>query len=172
MISAIVCVDNNWGIGYKGELLEYIPEDIKFFKEKTTNNVVIMGRKTYESMMSKPLPYRTNIVITSRISSPCEVCEIDENGTIFMTIDFVKLYLSTLHSDNPIDYYIIGGGQLYKELLPYCSKSYVTKINNSFKNVDTYFPNLDNEKEWTETESGEGKMYYGIQYKFCIYEKV
>ena len=172
MIYAIVCVDKSWGIGYKGDLLEFIPEDMKFFKEKTINNVVIMGRKTYESIMSKPLPHRINIVITSKISSPCEVCEIDENGTIFMTIDFVKLYLSTLSSDTPINYYIIGGGQLYKELLPYCSKSYVTKINNSFKNVDTYFPNLDNEKEWVETEIGEEKTYYEVQYKFCTYEKV
>lgn len=172
MISAIVCVDKNWGIGYQGNLLAYIPEDMRFFKEKTTNNVVIMGRKTYESLPFKPLPNRTNIVITSNISSPCEVCEIDENGTIFMTIDFVKLYLSTLHPDTPIDYYVIGGGQLYKELLPYCNKSNVTKLNHSFENVDTYFPNLDNEKEWMETESGEEKMYLGIQYKFCIYEKV
>lgn len=172
MISAIVCVDKNWGIGYKGNLLVYIPEDMKFFKEKTMNNVVIMGRKTYESLPFKPLPHRTNIVITSKISSPCEVCEVDENGTFFTTIDFIKLYLSTLHPDTPIDYYIIGGGQLYKELLPYCNKSYVTKVNNSFENVDTYFPNLDNEKEWVETESGEEKTHQKVQYKFCVYEKV
>ena len=171
MISAIACVDNNWGIGYKGELLEYIPEDMKFFKEKTVNNVVIMGRKTYESMMSKPLPFRTNIVVTSKISSPCEVCEIDENGTIFMTIDFVKLYLNTLHPDNPIDYYIIGGGQLYKELLPLCGKAYVTKVNHSYENVDTYFPNIDNVPDWEIESESEIKEYNGVKYQFYTYRK-
>ena len=55
MISAIVCADKNWGIGYQGKLLAYIPEDMRFFKEKTTNNVVIMGRKTYDSLSAKPL---------------------------------------------------------------------------------------------------------------------
>lgn len=171
MVSAIVCVDKNWGIGYNGKLLVNIPEDMRFFKEKTTNNVVIMGRKTYESLSSKPLPHRTNIVITSQITSPCEVCEIDENETIFVTIDFIKLYLSTIHPNNPIDYYIIGGGQLYKELLPYCDNAYVTKVDYACKDVDVYFPNLDKNKEWEIVKDGEEKMHNGLGYKFCIYKK-
>ena len=171
MISAIVCADKNWGIGYNGKLLANIPEDIRFFREKTTNNVVIMGRKTYESLPFKPLPHRTNIVVTSNITSPCEVCEIDESGTIFMTIDFVKLYLSTIHYDNPVDYYIIGGGQLYKELLPYCSKSYVTKVDYIYNNVDTYFPNIDNMPEWEINSASETKEYNNIGYRFFEYRR-
>ena len=171
MISAIVCVDNNWGIGYNGNLLAHIPEDMNFFKEKTTNNVVIMGRKTYESLPFKPLPNRINIVVTSNITSPCEVCEIDENETIFMTIDFAKLYLSTLHQDSKVDYYVIGGGQLYKELLPYCDNAYITKVNYEYKNIDTYFPNLDENEKWEMVKDGDEKVYNEIKYKFCIYEK-
>ena len=64
MISAIVAVDENWGIGYDGKLLEKIPEDLKHFKELTNNNVVVMGRKTWNSLPTNPLPNRTNIVIT------------------------------------------------------------------------------------------------------------
>jgi dihydrofolate reductase len=64
MISAIVAVDNNWGIGYNGNLLEHIPDDMKFFKKLTTGNVVIMGRKTWDSLPVKPLPDRLNLVIT------------------------------------------------------------------------------------------------------------
>ena len=64
MISAIVAVDNNWGIGFNGDLLEHIPDDLRFFKELTLNNWVVMGRKTWESLPKQPLPNRTNIVIT------------------------------------------------------------------------------------------------------------
>ena len=64
MISAIVAVDNNWGIGFNGDLLEHIPEDLKYFKEITDNHWVIMGRKTWDSLPKKPLPNRTNVVIT------------------------------------------------------------------------------------------------------------
>ena len=65
MISAIVAVDNNWGIGFNGDLLEHIPEDLKYFKAITTNNTVMMGRKTWEYLNKKPLSNRTNIVITN-----------------------------------------------------------------------------------------------------------
>ena len=66
MIKAIVAVDENWGIGYNGDLLEHVPEDLKRFKELTTNNIVVMGRKTWDSLPKKPLPNRLNIVVTSK----------------------------------------------------------------------------------------------------------
>lgn len=127
-----------------------------------------MGRKTYESLPSRPLPYRTNIVVTSKIDKHCK---IDENGTIFVSIDFIKTYLQTLSLESPIDYYVIGGGQIYKELLPYCNKAYVTKVNFAFENVDTYFPNLDEQEKWETTDDGEEKEYRGTKYRFCVYEK-
>ena len=67
MISAIVAVDNNWGIGYNGNLLEHIPDDLKYFKQLTSNKMVVMGRKTWDSLPIKPLPDRLNIVITNTI---------------------------------------------------------------------------------------------------------
>lgn len=66
MISAIVAVDENWGIGYNGDLLEHIPEDLKYFKTLTDGNTIIMGRKTWDSLPKKPLPNRFNVVITSQ----------------------------------------------------------------------------------------------------------
>ena len=175
MISAIACVDRNWGIGYNGELLTKIPEDMRFFKEKTTNNVVIMGRKTYDSLLLKPLPNRINIVITSKIDKPCVV---NEEGIIFVTMDFIKEFLHTLSSgslSDCFDYYIIGGGQIYEELLPYCNISYITKVNYAYQNVDTYFPNLDKKEEWIECDNikrKENKTCDGIQYRFCVYERI
>ena len=67
MYSAIVAVDNNWGIGYNGELLEHIPEDMKHFRELTEDNIVIMGRKTWDSLPTKPLPNRDNLIISSTL---------------------------------------------------------------------------------------------------------
>lgn len=165
MISAIVCVDKNWGIGYQGRLLANIPEDMKFFKDMTMNGMVIMGRKTYESLPKRPLPNRTNVVITSEENKTSDAAE-----TFYVSIEFAKTYLSTLPKTT-CERYIIGGGQIYKELLPYCDKVYVTKINHSYENVDTYFPNLENDEEWEMTVDGEEKEYYGIKYKFCVYEK-
>lgn len=169
MISAIVCVDKNWGIGYQGKLLAYIPEDMRFFKEITTNSVVIMGRKTYDSLRFERLPNRINIVVTSKVIDH----EINEDGVMFASMDFVKSYLQSLHPLSPINHYIIGGGQIYEELLPYCNTSYVTKVNCAYKNVDTYFPNLDKMKDWEEwvDENDEKKKYHGLEYKFCVYEK-
>ena len=167
MVSAIVCVDKNWGIGYKGNLLVNIPEDMRFFRDKTKGNIVIMGRKTYDSLPSKPLPYRTNIVITSKVDNYMT----DKNGTIFASMNFIKTLLNILPSKFPLDVYIIGGGYIYKELLPYCDNAYVTKINYAYKDVDAYFPNIEKEDNWEITEIGEDKTYRGIGYKFCIYKK-
>ena len=64
MISAIVAVDKNWGIGFEGQLLERLPPDMKYFKEITSNNAVVMGRKTWDSLPLKPLPNRLNLIIT------------------------------------------------------------------------------------------------------------
>lgn len=165
MISAIVCVDNNWGIGHNGDLLIKIPEDMKFFKEMTNNGMVIMGRKTYDSLPIRPLPNRTNVVITSEENKTPESAE-----TFYVSMEFAKTYLDTLPK-SACERYIIGGGQIYKELLPYCDKVYVTKVNHSYKNVDTYFPNLENNEEWEMTVDGEEKEYCGTKYKFCVYEK-
>lgn len=171
MISAIVCADENWGIGYQGKLLANIPEDMRFFREKTINSVVIMGRKTYDSLPSRPLPNRINIVVTSKIDKSCE---IDENGVFFVTMDFIKIFLSTLSPKSPMNYHIIGGGQIYNELLPFCDVAYVTKVDYGFRYVDTYFPNLDKLQEWEAwyEEASKEKESHGAEYKFCIYKKV
>ncbi len=166
MISAIVCVDENWGIGYQGKLLAHIPEDMKFFKDKTTNNAVIMGRKTYDSLPLKPLPNRTNIVITSKKNKTH-----DNDATSYVSMKFIKTYFDTLSQKSMANYYIIGGGQIYKELLPYCDKVYVTKVFHCYDNADTYFPNIDNIPEWEIESASEIKEYNNIKYQFCTYKK-
>jgi dihydrofolate reductase len=129
MISAIVAVDNNWGIGFNGDLLEHIPEDLKYFKKLTENNVVIMGRKTWDSLPKKPLPNRLNMIVTSQIKSSAG-CVLINGEYMALSLDNVILQLQNCDDTN---YFVIGGGQIYKELLPYCDRVYVTKI---FKNHD------------------------------------
>lgn len=171
MISAIVCVDSNFGIGIKNNLLAHIPEDMKNFKRQTENNIVIMGRKTYDSLPVKPLPNRTNIVITHMNNSP----QLQRQGLIHSNMEFIKSWLSqkeVLNGDNVDDIYIIGGGTIYRELLPLCERVYITKVFHSYEDVDTYFPNIDDMSEWKMTTASEIKEYNGLQYQFCIYDIV
>ena len=173
MISAIVCADSNWGIGRNNELLVRIPEDIKFFKEKTTNGVVVMGRKTWESIGEKPLPNRCNVVITSKYNglNTYTDCVLDTNtSVIFMTIDaFYHWYDWLAKIGNGM--YIIGGGHIYYELLHLCDTVYITKLHNTYEDVDTYFPNIDILPEWEIESEGALKEYNGVQYQFYTYKR-
>ena len=169
MISAIVCVDKNWGIGGNGDLLVHIPEDMQFFKKMTDGNMIIMGRKTYDSLQVKPLPNRINCVVTSNIDDK-NCLEIRKKYTICVNMETAKMMLED-SSFTPQDIYIIGGASIYKELLPYCEYAHVTKVFNSYDNADTYFPNIDNMSEWELLNAREIKEYNGIKYQFCTYRK-
>lgn len=163
MISAIVAVDENFGIGFNNQLLEHIPEDLKRFKQLTTNKTIIMGRKTWESLPNKPLPNRLNIVITSKERSL-------EEMTAF--IPFEEAYARATHILPEDEWFIIGGGSIYKEFLPICDKVYLTKIMVSHENVDTYFPNIELMDNWKCIEQSEIKQYNDISYQFKTYSRI
>lgn len=171
MINAIVAVDNNYGIGSNNNLLVSIPEDLKNFKRLTKNNIVVMGRKTYDSLPHRPLPDRANIVISSSVNEDATFV-VKKNGSIFVRLNEVKIMLEHISKyPCPFDIFVIGGGMIYKELLPYCEKVYMTKINHAYDNVDTYFPNIDNMQEWELEMSSDIREYNDIEYQFCIYRK-
>jgi dihydrofolate reductase len=161
MISAIVAVDNSWGIGFNGDLLEHIPEDLKYFKELTSGHCVMMGRKTWESLPKKPLPNRTNIVITNNPNK--------YNDAEFMDLFNATLYLIYNKND---DIFIIGGGKIYEELLPMCDRVYVTKIFKDHDQVDTYFPNLDKSDEWAPAACSAIYEYEDLTYQFWQYDRI
>lgn len=163
MINAIVAVNEDWGIGYNGNLLESIPADLKNFKELTTNNVVIMGSKTWDSLPKKPLPNRNNVIITRK--------EYPSSGTsqvIYMTLEELLPWLETSKKE----IFIIGGGIIYKELLPYCNRVYITKIYKKHENVDTYFPNLDKDPQWKSMALGELENYKDFSFQFWQYDRI
>ena len=164
MISAIVAVDNNWGIGFNGDLLEHIPEDLRYFKEITENNWIVMGRKTWDSLPKKPLPNRPHLVITN---NPMSYEDIDT--VIFSKIGQAKLIMNT---QKGIDFFVIGGGQIYEKLLPMCDRVYVTKIFKDHDQIDTYFPNLDESDEWAPAACTDIRQYKDLTYQFWQYDRI
>ena len=164
MISAIVAVDENWGIGFNGELLEKIPEDMKQFRLLTHKRTILMGRKTWDSLPKKPLPDRLNLVITRGERK-------FDNMTVFINMEEAKVRAKEVAKNHNDEWFVIGGGQIYKELLPFCDRVYVTKIFKSHNNVDTYFPTLE-QKEWEITHQSEILTFNDLQYQFLTYDRI
>lgn len=162
-MNLIVAVDKNWAIGLNNKLLVSIPADMKFFRETTMGKVVVMGRKTLESFPGgQPLKKRTNIVLTSdtnyRVKDAVVVHTIDE-------------LLEELKKYDEKDVYVIGGESIYRQLLPYCKVAHVTRIAHAYE-ADTYFPNLDEMKDWEVTGVSEEQTYFNLEYEFVRYERV
>ncbi len=163
-ISIIVAIDKNNGIGKNGDMLYHISDDLKHFKELTINNAIIMGRKTFESIGSKPLPQRDNIVITSQSNLP----HID-NVIYFDNIGSALEYSWKKGYDKV---FFIGGASIYKSVLDlkWATKMYITYIEDNSKEADTFFPSF-NEKEWSISSDIEKCTNDGIKYHFKEYNK-
>lgn len=160
-MNAIVAVDKNWGIGKENSLLFHIPEDLKFFKSMTLGKIVVMGRKTLESLPGgKPLKDRTTVVLSSSLKN--------SDGVITAkNLEELKKILSNYNAE---DIMICGGEMIYKLLLPLCDKAYVTKIEEE-KEADKFFPDLDLNPDWELTEVSEQKEHNGINFTFNTYTK-
>jgi dihydrofolate reductase len=158
MISIIVAVSDDWGIGKDNELLWHIPEDLKRFKRLTTGNAIIMGKKTWESLPRRPLPGRTNIVLTD---VPGEQIE----GAV--TVYSIGEALSKCDSEKEI--FIIGGGSIYRQFMPLADKLYITHVHKKAL-ADIYFPEIDpNIWKVTEKEEFQGEGEERIPYTYAIY---
>ena len=128
MINIIVCKNNFDYIGKDNQMLYHIPKDLAFFKRKTVNHIIIMGRKTFESLPGL-LPNREHWVITRDSSF--------NKARLFNSIDDVLEAI-----DPNVDYYIIGGGEIYKQFMPYADCLYITEVDD-FKVGDIRFPSID-----------------------------
>ncbi|USK58486.1 dihydrofolate reductase [Peribacillus asahii] len=143
MISLIVAMDQKRVIGKDNQLPWYLPADLQYFKKVTMGKPIIMGRKTFESI-GRVLPGRENIIVTRNQSYTNSDC------TILHTIDEIKQYAD--QSEQEV--FVIGGAEIFKEILPVTDRIYITEIEASFEG-DTYFPSLD-ENEWTTCSSTPG----------------
>ena len=137
-------------------MLVSIPADMKFFRTTTTGKVVIMGRKTLESFPGGlPLKNRVNIVITRdknyKVKDAVVVHSIEE------ALEKRKIFTGGCICD--------WGSSIYKQMLPYCTKAHVTKIDFAYE-ADTFFPNLDEDEQWEVTERSEEQTYFDLKYQF------
>ncbi|TAL61960.1 MAG: dihydrofolate reductase [Bacteroidetes bacterium] len=160
MISIIVAVSDDWGIGKDNELLWHISEDLKRFKRLTSGKTVIMGKKTWESLPLRPLPGRKNIVLTD---VPNE--KIDGSVTVYSTEDA----LSKCEKGEEI--FVIGGGSVYRQFMPIADRLYITHVHKKTQ-ADIYFPEIDL-NIWKVVEKEEFKALEndGISYTYVIYER-
>lgn len=156
----IVAVSQNWGIGKDGDLLFSIPKDMKFFRETTMGKTVILGRKNLESFPGKkPLPKRPNIILTRDKSFTCE------GATVVNSIDELLAL--------PVDFedaFVIGGEEIYRQLLGYCDICYVTKVKET-ADADKFMVNLDELCQWELKEESEEIEDNGHIITFCTYER-
>ena len=168
MISAIVAIDENNGIGYNNELLCSIPEDMQRFKELTLLKAVVMGRKTWESLPKKPLKDRFNVIIT-RNPKEIEIPKGYEDYVMACTLNDVKQVLEWTEKE----YVVIGGETIYKELLPYVNILYVTRLHKSFEKVDAFFPDFLKEEpeNWELACKSSQYFYKDIPYSFECYKR-
>lgn len=162
MIKAIVAVDNNFGIGKNNQLLAYIKEDLKYFKEKTINSTVVLGRKTLETFPNKkPLPSRKNIILSRDKSLKIE------GATICNSKEEV---LKKIKDDENV--FIIGGQEIYTLFYDNLEEIYITKIMNTFES-DAFFKNVDEDKNFKIiTKTDEMSTESGYKIKFLVYKRI
>lgn len=161
-LSAIVAVCDDWGIGLDGGMVVENREDMRHFVACTTGHPVIMGRRTLESFPGgKPLKNRRNVVLTRDASFSPEGVEV---------VHCAEEALAAVAGED--EAWVIGGGQIYELLLPYCERAVVTR-NHCVRPCDTRFPNLDVNPAWEAVELREGGITpEGIAFDFVTYQRV
>ena len=158
----IVAVSENYGIGKDNNLLFNLPTDLKYFKEKTLNKVVVMGRKTFDSLPFKPLKNRVNIVITTDQTFNCE-------GVIVVN-SFEELF-KVLDNYNDEDVFVIGGSTIYNKLMERCRLAYITKVHKTV-NADTYITNIEEKSNWKEIQTSEVLNENNLDFEFKVFENI
>ena len=158
-ISIIVAVAENNAIGKNNELLWHLPDDLKRFKKITSGHMVIMGRRTYLSLPGGALPNRVNVVISDVPGESFAGCKIARSVTEALDL-----------CDDKEECFIIGGGMIYRQFLPYATRLYLTVVHKHF-DADTFFPEI-NYDEWIEV-SGEKVLMENTAYphSFLVYER-
>ena len=155
----IAAVYDDWGIGRDGTQPIALSADRKFFRETTRGCMVIVGRRTVEDFPGrKPLPGRVNVVLSRRGEQipGFTLCESPEKA--------VELAGQSQRA------FVIGGGSVYRQMLPYCDTAYITKVH-AHPESDTFFPNLDQDPDWFLTQTLQSGEENGIRYEMLLYQR-
>lgn len=168
-MNLLVAVDNEWGIGYQGNLQVRLSEDMKYFRQLTEGHTIIFGRKTLATFPGgRPLPLRTNIVLTRQHDLAVPGLHVCHN-----LIELAEL----LEQLDSLDNWLIGGQSIYRQMLPYCNLAYVTRIDRSGP-ADVYFPDLDkhsdwilvDEQPWQIAQNKQSTMPDMVRFRFTRYQ--
>ncbi|MCB9301863.1 MAG: dihydrofolate reductase [Lewinellaceae bacterium] len=162
-ISAIVAVDKNHVIGKENDIPWYLPADLKYFKRRTLNHHIIMGRRTFESI-GIPLPKRTNIIVTRNpffIASNCLVARSIEEA------------LAIAHENGEEEVFIIGGGEIYRQSMLLLDRIYLTEVDTAIEGGEVFFPELKpNEWQLSSSEVFEPDEKNEFAYIFKVYDRI
>lgn len=159
MIRAIVHADKEWGIGKNNDMMFSLPKDMKFFRETTSGHTVVMGGNTLRSFPNqKPLKNRVNIVLSRG--------QVRDDCIIVASFDALKAEMKKREKE---EVYVIGGGVIYKELLPYCDEVLVTKVD-AIGGATVFFPNLDKDENFECVYESEPVEDNGYTIRFTTYK--
>lgn len=165
IISIVVAAGEDNAIGEGNALLWKLPNDMKFFKNATWGMPVIMGRKTFESMSSKPLTGRLNIVITRQNNW-------GEDSNNFLVAKSLEHALEMAKTADCKEVFVIGGGEIYRQVLPIANRIYLTRVHASFPNADTFFAPIDTHFfELSEQTNMQADEKHAFAYTFQIWDR-
>ena len=160
-MDAIVIADENWGIGQDGRLIYHLPDDLKYFAKMTRGKVMVMGRRTLASFPGgKPLKDRLNIVMSR------EPGFAPEGVLVARSRETLRALVSGYPPDEVM---LIGGENLYRQLLPCCTRAFVTRVRAAAP-ADRFFPNLDKIPNWRLAECKPEQEQNGLRFAYCVYE--
>jgi len=159
-MNLIVAVSKDYAIGKDNDLLFNLPSDMKFFREKTLNNVIVVGEKTYKSFPKRPLPKRTNIVLSDDPNFN------DDSAIVVRSLDELFDKIKSYDKDSV---WLCGGASMYNLLMDYCDKAYITKVDKSVP-ADTYINNIESKPNWRLIEESAVLEENDLQFSFCTFQ--
>ncbi|MCI4411154.1 MAG: dihydrofolate reductase [Thiotrichales bacterium] len=161
-IALIAAMDRQRAIGFDNQLPWHLPDDLKFFKAQTQGGVVVMGRKTFESLGSRPLPNRRNIVLTHQQGWQHEGVEVAQNWST-LKAQLIEQAVDTL--------WVIGGGEIYAACIADASELVLTQVDVVLEQVDTWFPLWD-DQQWqvvhSQRHERDARHDYAFEWKTLI----
>ena len=171
-MNLIVAAAEDWGIGKDGDLLFHISPDLKHFKALTLYGTVVMGRRTLESLPGgRPLKNRINLVLSRSLAEEREK-HSREGILICRDLEELKDRLAALEQEPADgDVWVLGGADVYGQLLPCCRYAYVTRVQAS-RPADVYLPDLTREPGWQLKDAGTVQEWEGLFYRFDVFENL
>lgn len=161
LMKIILAVDENFAIGKDNKLLFHISEDLKHFKKTTLNSIVIMGRKTYESM-GGALPKRDNLILTRNKDYKAD------DAKVFTDKEDILTYVK----NNPDkEAFVIGGGEIVNIFLDDCDEAIITKVMEKVEDADTYLHNFDKDPDFDLVEESDIKEEDGVKFIYVRYRR-